>query len=37
MEERDLVRAFGERYRQYARHVPSLIPNPLRLWHGEAR
>lgn len=37
MEERDLISAFGERYRQYARHVPSLFPSPLRRWKGEAR
>ncbi len=35
MEERDLVRAFGERYLGYRRQVPSLLPSPVRRWRGE--
>lgn len=36
MEERDLLRAFGEHYRQYRRHVPAVIPSPFRRWKGQA-
>lgn len=32
IEERDLVRFFGEHYRQYRRHVPALFPSPVRRW-----
>jgi len=33
MEEPQLVRRFGEPYREYCRHVPRVLPR-LRPWHG---
>ena len=35
LEEKDLVRQLGERYAEYRREVPMLIPRPLR-WFGQA-
>lgn len=35
-EERDLVRAFGERYEEYRRRVPMLVPRPGRRVEPEA-
>lgn len=32
VEERGLVRAFGEAYQEYRRHVPALVPRPWRSW-----
>lgn len=32
LEERDLVAEFGERYREYQRNVPMLIPNRIAGW-----
>ena len=34
LEERDLVSAFGERYVEYRRRTPMLVP---RLWGGPPR
>ena len=31
-EERDLVAEFGDRYREYQRNVPMLIPNHIAGW-----
>lgn len=36
LEERDLVRAFGDRYRDYQRSVPMLLPWPKRAGKPEA-
>lgn len=35
-EERDLVAEFGDRYREYQRNVPMLIPNRIAGWIGPA-
>jgi protein-S-isoprenylcysteine O-methyltransferase Ste14 len=36
LEERDLVAEFGDRYREYQRNVPMLIPNRIAGWIGPA-
>jgi methanethiol S-methyltransferase len=37
LEERDLIRSFGERYRQYRREVPALVPCWQRVVRGPRR